>query len=57
MRNKWISVFEIIKFAEENLSPEDLKTFEETLDKIDKPQLAIVTYSNTSKEYQILERN
>ena len=36
-----ICFLEIIKFAEENLSSEDLKTFEETLDKVDKPQLAI----------------
>lgn len=36
-----ICFLEIIKFSEENLTPEDLKAFEETLDKIDKPQLAI----------------
>lgn len=36
-----VCFLEIIKFAQENLSPDDLRSFEETLDKIDKPQLAI----------------
>lgn len=32
---------EVISFAEDNLSPEDLQAFEKTLDNVESPQIAL----------------
>ena len=36
-----ICFMEVIGFAEDNLSPEDLQAFEKTLDNVESPQIAI----------------